>query len=154
LEALAGLIESVPNLVYLIVGDGSDIPRLKEKARRLGIEGNVRFTGAVSESEKVDYYNVADAFVMPGRGEGFGIVYLEAMACGIPVMASVLDGSKETLLDGKLGILVNPLDQSSIEQGLREALAHGKGVSKGLEHFAEARFNERVEGILAEVFEY
>ena len=66
------------------------------------------FAGRVAESEKAAHYRLADAFVMPGYGEGFGIVYLEALACGIPVLASKLDASGEALRDGTMGLLVDP----------------------------------------------
>jgi glycosyltransferase involved in cell wall biosynthesis len=81
---------------------------LQEKARSLGVHGRVVFAGYVPESEKADHYRLADAYVMPGRGEGFGIVYLEALACGVPVVASEVDGSREAVREGALGILVDP----------------------------------------------
>ena len=65
---------------------------------------------------------------MPGREEGFGIVYLEAMLCGVQAVASLLDGSKKTVLDEKLGVLVSPIDPSSVQKGIREALSRGEGV--------------------------
>jgi phosphatidylinositol alpha-1,6-mannosyltransferase len=60
---------------------------------------------------------------MPGRGEGFGIVYLEALACGVPVVASQVDGSQEAVREGALGILVDPNDAEDIKRGILEALA-------------------------------
>jgi len=153
LEVMPDLCRGMPRLVYMIAGAGDDRDRLEEKVRALGVVDRVIFAGPISETDKVDYYNLADAFVMPGRGEGFGIVYLEAMACGVPVVGSVLDGSREALLDGKLGVLVNPMDPSSVMQGIREALARGKGIPGGLEHFSELRFQERVRAILDNVFE-
>ena len=77
--------------------------RLERKAASLGLKGNVVFAGRVSEAEKADHYRLADVFVMPGRQEGFGFVFLEAMACGIPVVASSVDGSREAVLNGELG---------------------------------------------------
>jgi len=143
LEVLPQLLETMPNLVYLIVGSGGDVPRLKEKVISLALSGKVIFAGPIPESEKVDYYNLADAFVMPGRGEGFGIVYLEAMACGVPVMASVLDGSKEALLQGKLGVLVDPASPASVEQGLRKVLSCPKTLPGDLQYFSTESFTER-----------
>jgi glycosyltransferase involved in cell wall biosynthesis len=151
LEVFPELCRNLPNLVYLIAGTGDDLTRLQEKVRVLGVHDRVIFTGRVSENEKVDYYNLADAFVMPGRGEGFGIVYLEAMACGVPVVASALDGSREALLDGKLGVLVNPLDPASIKQGICEALSRGKDVPLGLDYFSGRCFHERVQGIFDQI---
>src|SRR5262249_24567745 len=81
LELLPSLARDIPNLVYLIAGDGDDRSRLQEKAIALGLSDHVVFAGYIPDREKADYYRLADTFVMPGYGEGFGIVYLEAMAC-------------------------------------------------------------------------
>jgi glycosyltransferase involved in cell wall biosynthesis len=151
LEVLPRLAHSNPGLRYLIVGQGTDVQRLQQKADALGIADRVVFTGSISESEKADYYNLAEAFVMPGRGEGFGIVYLEAMACGVPVVASVLDGSKEAVLYGKLGVLVNPDNLTSVENGICQALRRKREVPVGLEDFSEVSFNKRVHMILSKV---
>ena len=85
----------------------------------------VTFTSVVPEAEKADHYRLADAFVMPGRGEGFGIVYLEAMACGIPVLGSRLDAGREALRQGELGILVDPDD--------RDALGRAAAIDRWME---------------------
>jgi phosphatidylinositol alpha-1,6-mannosyltransferase len=108
IELMPKLLERFPTLKYLIVGEGDDRHRLEAKAAALGVSGHVLFTGQISESEKVAHYNLADAYVMPSTGEGFGIVLIEAAACGIPVVGSQTDGSREALLDGRLGRLVDP----------------------------------------------
>src|SRR5207302_9125288 len=124
-----------PDLVYLLAGDGSDMPRLRQKVASLGLAQHVRFAGMIGEAEKADHYRLADAFVMPSRGEGFGFVLLEAMACGIPVVASVLDGGREAIRYGQLGILVDPTNRSDVMRGIRDVLARDKGrVPEGLEH--------------------
>jgi glycosyltransferase involved in cell wall biosynthesis len=113
------------------------------------VADRVVFTGRVDEDRKADHYRLADAFVMPGRGEGFGIVYLEALACGVPVVGSVLDGSRDALLNGRLGILVDPDDREDLIRGIREALRRPKGVVPALlSEFSEARYVERVHAIL------
>ena len=78
--------------------------------RDLDLNSRVVFTGFIPESEKADHYRLADAYAMPSWGEGFGFVFLEAMACGVPVVASAIDGGKEAVLDGKLGFVVNRRD--------------------------------------------
>lgn len=151
LEVLPNLLRSFPDLMYMVAGSGEDLPRLQRKAESLGIAGRVIFPGQISESEKVDYYNLADAFVMPGRGEGFGIVYLEAMACGVPTVGSFLDGSREALQEGKLGVLVDPSDPTSVEKGIQQALRRARGVPSGLDYFAQNRFQERLRTIMDKV---
>src|SRR6185295_7156824 len=102
------LISRFPTLKYMIVGDGDDLARLEQKTFSLGLSERVIFAGRISEEEKAAHYCLADAYVMPSRGEGFGIVFLEALACGLPVMGSLADGGREALLDGALGCLVDP----------------------------------------------
>ncbi len=145
LEVLPALVADRPNLVYMIVGDGSDRARLQQKVQELGLVDHVRFTGRISETEKAVYYRLADAFVMPSRGEGFGFVLLEAMACGIPVVASVLDGSREAVRFGQLGILVDPTKRDDVERGIREALLkRERSVPPGLDDFEFANFRKRL----------
>ena len=108
IELMPRLLRELPNLCYLIVGDGSDRARLEAKVKALGLTKNVVFSGRIPEAEKVAHYNLADAFVMPSHGEGFGIALIEAAACGIPVIGSSVDGSREALLDGRLGQLLDP----------------------------------------------
>ena len=144
LEALPALLVHEPTLRYLVVGDGDDQPRLQAKAARLGVADCVVFTGYVDETQKADHLRLADAFVLPGKGEGFGIVYLEAMACGVPVVGSLLDGSREALREGQLGELVDPDDQASICSGVLRALGKPKSIPAGLKYFSWAAFARRV----------
>src|SRR3989338_6230810 len=87
IKALPGLLKIIPNAVYLIVGEGRDRLRLESLARQEGVFDKVLFAGFVKEEALTAYYQAADVFVMPSRGEGFGIVYLEAMAAGLSVIA-------------------------------------------------------------------
>lgn len=91
------LLERHTNLVYLIAGDGDGRPELEKLAAETGVEEQVRFAGNVTADELVDHYRTSDLFVMPSTGEGFGIVYLEAMACGIPAIGLDSDGSIDPL---------------------------------------------------------
>jgi glycosyltransferase involved in cell wall biosynthesis len=151
LEVLPELKRKIPNLTYLIVGDGTDRSRLEKKASSLGLNKHVIFTGLVSEQEKVEHYRLADAYVMPGYGEGFGIVYLEAMGCGIPVVASKMDASREAVRNGMLGLLVDPYDLKDIKHGILEALKRSKGIPKGLEYFSYTNFEQKVHHIVDDI---
>lgn len=152
LEVLPGLIGSIPNLKYLLVGDGTDRSRLEQKARDLQIGDRVVFTGKVSEDEKVDHYRLADAFVMPGSGEGFGIVYLEAMGCGLPVVGSKIDGSPAALLGGELGSLVDPTNARDVEMSILTLLTcRSHKAMQELQHFSRPRYTQRLHLILDEI---
>ena len=106
LDLLPDLAASHPDLRYLIVGDGDDRPRLQAKARALSVAPRVIFAGQIPDAEKADHYRLADAFVMAGRGEGFGFVFLEAMACGLPVVASDASaGVRELVSENVAGLL-------------------------------------------------
>jgi phosphatidylinositol alpha-1,6-mannosyltransferase len=149
IDLLPALAERLPNIAYLIVGDGDDRPRLEAKARSSGVGDRVVFTGYITEAEKADHYRLADAFVMPGRGEGFGFVFLEALACGIPAIGSTLDGSREALRSGSLGILVDPRRLEEIQVGILKALRRPRGViPEGLEYFFFENFEKRCHQIL------
>lgn len=149
IEVMPELINREPALVYLIAGDGKDRSRLEEKARGLGVGDRVIFTGYVSESDKPAHYRLADAFVMPGRLEGFGFAFLEAMACGVPVVASTLDGSREAVRFGELGQMVNPDNRSELVQAVIRAINTKKEIPKGLEYFSFANFQSRLQDLTA-----
>ena len=145
LEALPDLLKQDPALGYLVVGDGSDRPRLQEKANSLGLQNHVVFTGFIDEAEKADHFRLGDVFVMPGRGEGFGFVFLEALACGVPAVGSQVDGSREALMQGELGELVDPCSQQSIKAGIVNALAKPRAIPEKLNYFSWPQFRERLE---------
>lgn len=120
LHALLALNKSTTQAHYLILGDGDDRLALEKLTHALGLEQRVTFLGRVDDQTLELAYTACDAFAMPSTGEGFGIVYLEALARGRPVLAGNRDGSTDPLMDGALGILVDPLDQTSLIQGLKK----------------------------------
>lgn len=153
LDVLPDLARDIPNIAYLVVGDGDDRKRLQRKAHNIGMGDRVRFAGYIPEEEKAEHYRLADAFVMPGYGEGFGIVYLEALACGIPVVASTRDASSEAVLGGELGEVVDPKNREDLIGGIRRALARGRGnVPERLSYFDFERFKERWSDVMTQVF--
>jgi asparagine synthase (glutamine-hydrolysing) len=149
IDVMPKLLKQIPELAYLVVGDGLDRPRLQKKAQALGIAGRVVFTGYIDEKEKADHYRLADAYVMPSQGEGFGFVHLEALACGIPALGSRLDGSREALRNGSLGVLVDPNDPDDVRRGIVATLGSVKGaVPSALSYFAYPNFERRCKQLL------
>ncbi len=113
LEALPQLLESVPEAVYVVAGEGPDRARLERIARQRGVYEHTRFTGRVPHEELNAYYNAADVFVLTARTvppsvEGFGIVFLEANACEKPVIGSRSGGIPDAIVDGETGYLIEP----------------------------------------------
>jgi len=121
LRALPEICRVFPDVKYLIIGRGDDRPRLEQLAADLGVADRVVFAGFVPTEELPDHYRVADAYVMPSQ-EGFGIVYLEAMATGIPVLSGDNDGSADPLQDGRLGWQVPHRDPQAVAQACIEML--------------------------------
>jgi len=111
IEVVARLRDRFPNLLYAIVGDGEDRARLIELATRLGVASQVQFLGEVKDADLRQCYQQCDIFALPNRAvgrdvEGFGMVLLEAQACGRPVLAGASGGTAETLKPGETGVLV------------------------------------------------
>lgn len=119
IEALPLVLGQLPGTLYVIVGSGPNEPALRRLAADNGVADWVRFAGEVGETELPDYYRAADLFVMPNRDingdvEGFGIVFLEAGASGIPVIGGASGGTADAVAHGTGGFLVDPLDVDDI----------------------------------------
>jgi phosphatidyl-myo-inositol dimannoside synthase len=119
LESLPAISQAVPEVKYLIVGEGPDRQRLEDLTARSGLENQVRFLGRLALSEIVELYNVADLFVMLSREEppdveGFGLVFLEAAACGLPSVGGRSGGIPDAIDEGKSGWLVDPCNTEEL----------------------------------------
>lgn len=160
IECLSAIRNTEDDLAYVIAGDGDMRTELEELVRRKKLEDVVVFIGNVANEELPGLYQAADVFVMPSTGEGFGIVYLEALACGTPVIAGDRDGAHDPLHDGMLGMLVNEHELAAgIERILRkpEFFDYADRGNRDLEysvrnHFGRSVFNEIVRGT-TELFE-
>jgi glycosyltransferase involved in cell wall biosynthesis len=122
LRALPEIRRQIPNVHYILVGQGSDRPRIEQLIAQLNLQNCVTLAGFVPDNEIGDYYNLCDVFAMPSKGEGFGIVYLEALACGKPTLGGNQDGAIDALCNGELGALVDPDNVDAIAQTLIQIL--------------------------------
>lgn len=121
IRALPQIVQVFPDVKYLVIGRGDDQPRLAQLAQDLGVSDRVVFVGFVPTEQLMAHYHLADAYIMPSQ-EGFGIVYLEAMACGVPVLSGDDDGSADPLQDGKLGWRVPHRDPNAVATACIEML--------------------------------
>lgn len=131
LRALPAVLSKLPDLRYLVVGDGAIRKNLETLATEMGVAGNVTFAGEVTDAELAEFYRACDVFVLPSRGkglrgvaagEGFGRVYVEAALAGKPVVGSRAGGASEAVLHGKTGFLVNPDSSDEVAEALLNIL--------------------------------
>lgn len=160
LEALPRIRRAIPEARYVLVGKGPDRPRIEARIRALGLEDAVILAGFVPEEDLPHYYNLCSAFVMPSRNEGFGIVYLEALGCGKPAIGGNRDGARDALLDGELGVLVDPEDAPGLAETVvgvlrgehpREILYDPAALRRRvIEAYGPERFRSRLAELLGE----
>ena len=151
IEALPALAAEHGDVLFLVAGTGADRARLEALAARHGVAERVRFLGRVPDEALPDLYRAADLFAMPSTGEGFGIAYLEAMACGTPSLGLAAGGAIDALADGELGIAVDPA--SDFAAALIRAVAArrpdaGRLSAEVARRFGRERFRERASAIL------
>ncbi len=158
LKVLPDLRREMPDLSYLIMGDGEEKQRLSQKARELGVDDIVVFTGYVSDEEKADHYRLADVFAMPGSNKVFDrypyrFVFLEALACGVPVVGCRLeDESEANDPDAKqLIIQVDPNNKDDIKRGIISALKSPRGLNAGIDKFYYPAFEDKIHRIIDDI---
>jgi len=148
---LGQLRQCHPELQYVIVGDGDDRSGLEAAAAEAGLSHCVHFLGHAPTDLLQVLLAAASAFVMPSTGEGFGIVFLEAAAYGLPVVAGSKDGSVDALADGALGALVDPDDPAALLEALSTAVSgRAPAPNRGaLERFAFRNFQQHVDALVS-----
>ena len=124
LRALRRLVKEYPNLYYIVVGDGLIKRELNRLRKILGLEDYVEFAGQQPYSKAMEYMAKCDIFSLPSWQEGFGVVYLEAMAHGKPVIGCQGEGIEDFVEHGKTGLLVKPRDVDSLVGALNFLLSH------------------------------
>jgi len=118
IRTIAKIRTEIPNLNLVAVGSGDDLPRLRTVAGDSGVGDRVHFLENLSREELAACYSRADVFALPSTGEGFGLVFLEAMAFSKPVIAAASAGAKDVVEDGVTGLLVPPGDQATLSHAL------------------------------------
>ena len=117
-EAFAEIKKKIPGARLTLIGNGSERKNLEAQAVSLGVRGDIEFQGELSHDKLPEYYSRADIFVMPSIQEGFGIAIIEAMASGVPVIATKAGGHLDIIEDNKTGILVEPGSSRDISSSI------------------------------------
>jgi phosphatidylinositol alpha-1,6-mannosyltransferase len=158
-RALPLIASRVPDVEWVIVGDGRLRQQTEQLVDALRVRPHVRFVGAVSDAERDGWLRRAHVFAMPSRlpgsgigGEGFGIVYLEANAYGVPVVAGDVGGAVDAVVDGETATLVDPTDHVAVAGAITELLcdperarAYGEAGARRALDFTWPRIGERLE---------
>ena len=137
IAVLPRLVAQGHDVAYVVVGEGYDRARLEAAALRAVGTERVRFVGEVALQSLINFYRMADLFVMPSTGEGFGIAFLEAMACGIRSLGLDVAGTKDALADGQLGTVVR---ETELAATIARLLVEPKGDPGTLAAAVRARF--------------
>src|SRR5262249_21280447 len=121
-------------------------------ASEFAVQDKVRFAGPVGDEELPDYYRLADVLVMPSTGEGFGIVFLEAMACAIAVIGGNQDGSIDPLSDGAVGSAIDPEDSEQLVSTISAALCKPADNVGGAARFKPQVFSKHIQALVCSNF--
>jgi phosphatidylinositol alpha-1,6-mannosyltransferase len=158
IDALAQLRETFADLTLVAVGSGDDLPRLRKRAGELSVADHVHFFENLSQQELASCYAHADIFALPSFGEGFGLVFLEAMAFAKPVVGAAIGGPIDLIVNGMNGFLVHPHDFGELSEALHRLLSDAnlraemghRGSETVRERYSFAVFRTVLESLLAE----
>jgi phosphatidylinositol alpha-1,6-mannosyltransferase len=161
-RALPLVRSKIPGVQWVVIGDGPLRPGLEQLVQSHGVGSQTRFLGSVDDVDRDYWLRSAHVFTMPSRlpaggfaGEGFGIVYLEANAHGMPVVAGNVAGAIDAVVDGETGLLVDPADHLAVGRALVDLLSDrgraeelGRAGAERARGFAWPLIAERVERLL------
>jgi phosphatidyl-myo-inositol dimannoside synthase len=159
IAALPRVLKAAPDASLVLVGDGDDRPRLEQLARDLGVSEHVRFLNGLTPEQPFACYANCDVFALPSRGEGFGLVFLEAMAHAKPVIGGAHGGIPDIVQDGVTGLLVPHGDTARLAEALEflfnnpsQAMEMGaRGRDRLEKTFSFAQFQTHLARILGDV---
>ena len=154
MQAVSDLKPTHPNIKYLIIGkcDTLEFDRINKEIIRLSLENTIILAGFIPDAELAVHFNIADIYIMPSQKEGFGIVFIEALYYGKPVIAGNIDGSVDALKNGLFGLLIDPNDQQQIEASLVKVIANKHHYipkpQQVMEHFGFETYKQNLQDIL------
>ena len=155
---MAQVCAEIPEARYVLAGKGEDIDRLRALGNECGLGDRLITPGFIAEEDIVPLFNSSDLFILPSRKEGFGIVFLEAMGCGKPVIGGNRDGSMDPLCDGTLGIAIDPEDVDALANAIKDHLRGRVPPERSdpdhlrretVDRFGFAQFRSRLQEVLA-----
>jgi teichuronic acid biosynthesis glycosyltransferase TuaC len=154
IDVLPALVKQYPNLIYLIVGgpspEGNISERLQQQVKDSGLVEHVRFLGSLPADQLKTPLSASDVFVLATANEGWANVFLEAMACGLPVITTDVGGNAEVVNDGTLGTIVPFGDSQAMQDALSVALEKTWDKTKILKYAEDNAWQQRVDQLVSE----
>lgn len=144
IRAMKHIVKDFPTAKLYIIGNGNLRNSLEELARREKVNNHVVFLGKVPTNDLIEWYNKAEVFVLPSLFEGFGIVALEAMACGTPVIGTKVPGIVDIIEHEKTGLLVSPKNEKELGENLKQMLSTPK-MRRRFVHKSKKRLEKKFE---------
>jgi phosphatidylinositol alpha-1,6-mannosyltransferase len=158
IQAVSSIKASFPDIKYILSGkyDAREEIRIKKLIKQHDVADQVILTGFIEEDELADHFLLADLFVLPSKKEGFGIVFIEALACGLPVVCGNADGSIDAIRNGELGKAINADNPAELSKCITEYLEtpltpaqRGHLQRKCLMYFNETDYMQKIEQLLS-----
>ncbi|SFG93013.1 glycosyltransferase family 4 protein [Pedobacter insulae] len=152
--AIPNLLKKFPTLHYFLAGkaDKAERKRVEDLIEQLNLKANVTLIGFVKDEELLDHYQLGDIFIMPSTMEGFGIVFIEAAACGAQIIGGNKDGSVDALLNGKMGTLIDPSNSDEMTVAIENNLINKKEPrliqDLCIENFSYAKYVDQVKKLI------
>lgn len=152
IQSMTKVVEFFPDACLLVIGDGPDREKLQQMAHDLGVQNHIIWAGQKEPESVIPYYAIMDVVVVPSRFEGFGLAAAEAMAAGLPVVASDVDGLREVVENRATGYLVSPGDSAMLAEKIIELISNpAKAANMGragrervARYFSMERFTETI----------
>jgi glycosyltransferase involved in cell wall biosynthesis len=157
IKAVSNLKNQIPDIKYILSGkyDKPEANRIAQLIKQYDVSEQVLITGFITETELEDHFLLADVFVLPSKKEGFGIVFIEALACGLPVICGNEDGSLDAIRNGELGQAINVDDVQELEEAIASNLNvpltaeyRSRLQAQCLEHFNAKNYKTELERML------
>jgi phosphatidylinositol alpha-1,6-mannosyltransferase len=157
IKCIPGLLQKFPDLCYLLAGntDPEESERIFEIITKNNLQNHVKLIGFIPEELLISHYLLADIFILTSKKEGFGLVLIEAAACGRKIICGNQDGSQEAILNGKLGDVIDPDNLEQLQKNIRQLLRTKNDTNKTMgiqqtciRHFNYIQYKQQVEQLL------
>jgi glycosyltransferase involved in cell wall biosynthesis len=142
IRAAKEVVEKFDNTIFILIGDGPEKKNLIKELRKFNLGSNFIMKGKIPHNKIPLWMNACNILILPSISESFGVVQIEAMACGKPVVATYNGGSEDIIVNDELGILVSSQNSRDLSRAIQNALTKKWDENKIIEHSKKYRWNK------------